>query len=204
VDQATRAADSDPVSTLEVNMSIHSRFLVSLGAVVVLFAAFDPAMPRAEAQSATAEPELAVAATPTRAQARADALRAKADAVPAIERNYRRIMALRLQAARAAPASDPGRIWDLELSAKLAFYLGSFEESWDLFLRSAYAALELGEVYRAGNAYLNAAHVGGQLGDRRLERYALERADRLSQSPLLGLAARNCLGNRIRVAQAAP
>jgi hypothetical protein len=199
----TRASDSDPVSTQEVNMSTHSRFLISLGAVVVLFAAVDPT-PRAEAQSATEEPARAVAATPTQAQARADALRARADAIPDIEKNYPRIMARRLEAARTAPASDPGRIWDLELSAILAYYLGSFEESRDLFLRTASAALEFGEVYRAGNAYLNAAHVAGRLGDPKLKRNLLDRADRLTQSPLLDLAARNCLGNRIRVAQAGP
>jgi hypothetical protein len=90
------------------------------------------------------------------------------------------------------------------LSAKLAIYLSSFEEARDLFLRTAYAALEFGEVYGAANAYVNAAHVAGQLGDHRLARDVLERADRLSESPLLDVAARNCLGNRIRVAQAGP
>lgn len=168
-------------------MSTHTLALRTLCATIALLAIM--AIP---AHAQTVDGTI-TASRPTAAQA----LRAKAASIPSVPENWREIRKLYEQAARSAGDDDIARSEDLRLVGLISFYLGDVERAQRSFIEAARTAAGFGDVYRASHAYMDAALVTAQLGDGTYARSLLERAQQLSNSPLLEPPFCDCLRERI-------
>lgn len=128
---------------------------------------------------------------------RAQLLRAEAERMPSSPENWRALKRLYKAAARAADDNDILRADDLRMAAVLAHSLHDLREAQELFTRSAELAADLGDPYRSCHCFLNAAILSAERGDLTRARYLLERAKRLSVSPLLSQPQSDLLRERI-------
>lgn len=131
------------------------------------------------------------------AAAAAAALRAEAAELFTSPNRWRKVVELRLEAARIAPLSDPARVEDFWLAGNVLAYLGEPDAARRHFEEAAAAALAFGELYRAGQGYLLAAAAAARAGALESARTLIARADLLAHSPLMPQEMCDCLETRI-------
>lgn len=129
--------------------------------------------------------------------ATAEQLRARAAELNGDMRNFGKMKRLYEAAARAAPENDLQRVNDLRRAGQIAFYMRDLPEAQRLLVSAAEMARDFGDVFQAGESYLDAAVATAQLGDAEYARDLLHRAKMLAQSPLLLPPYCDCLRKRV-------
>lgn len=162
-------------------------------AVAALALLSAPAAAPASAQDGPVE----LASTAGSAIATAEALRAEAAELNGDLRNFSKMKRLYEAAARAAPENDLQRVNDLHRAGQIAFYMHDFAEAQRLLVSAAELARDFGDVFQAGESYVDAALATAQLGDAEYARALLHRAKLLAQSPLLLPPYCDCLRKRV-------
>jgi tetratricopeptide (TPR) repeat protein len=172
------------------NLCISTAVVVAVLAVLSALAA-----PRASAQDGPVK--LAAVGTVESAVAKAEAFRAEAEGLKGRLSNFPKMKRLYEQAARVAPQTDLERVTDLLQAGRIAFYLRDLPEAQRLLIRAAETARDMGDVFRAGQSYVEAAIVTARLGEAEYARELLHRAHLLAESPLLLPPYCDCLRNRV-------
>lgn len=176
-------------------MSTPHRCIATALAVAVLAMLAALSAPRASAQVVVNGDGVTSAAESAVAQA--EALRAEAERLNQRLSNFPKMKRLYEEAARVAPETDLRRITDLLRAGKIAFYLRDLPEAQRLLIRAAETARNMGDVFRAGQSYVEASIVTAQLGDVEYARELLKRAHLLAESPLLLPPQCDCLRTRV-------
>jgi tetratricopeptide (TPR) repeat protein len=126
-------------------------------------------------------------------EARAWALRDLMDERHEAARLYRK-------AAELRPDHDPQKVQNLREAARMSHYAGRSDRAIRDAEAAATAALRQGDVIEAGQAYVDAAWLAAQTGDRDRTEALLQEARLLASSPLLAQEERQDLLRRIDTA----
>ena len=126
----------------------------------------------------------------TELEARAWALRDLMDERETAARLYR-------QAADLRPDHDPQKVQNLRQASRMSHYAGRSDRAVRDAETAARAALRQGDVIEAGQAYVDAAWLSAQIGDRSRTEEFLKEARLLAASPLLAQEERQNLLRRI-------
>ena len=125
-------------------------------------------------------------------------LRADAEALYTAPRaQWGRVVALHEQAARMAPLDDPGRVEDLWMAGTVSAGLGRQAEAAALLSQAGEAALEFGDLFRAGHAFVLAAYAAAKAGDLDTAKHLRAHAVILAESTLLPADLCDCLRQRV-------
>jgi hypothetical protein len=111
--------------------------------------------------------------------------------------DYRKAARLFQQAAAARGPDDREALRSLEMAGRLAHYGNDLRRSRAAMVQRAERALRLGEVHEAADAYIDAAFVAVEIGDGAAALGYAESARLLSGSPLLSVAERHALSQRL-------
>lgn len=111
--------------------------------------------------------------------------------------DYRKAARLFQQAAASRAVDDRKALENLQMAGLLAYYGKDLRRSRSIMGERAERALRLGEVHEAANAFIDAAFLAVELRDGPAAvRYA-ENARLLADSPVLSVAQRDNLSQRL-------
>lgn len=139
---------------------------------------------------------------PTVDIAKAEALETEARGFTQDLRDLGKAAKLLREAADYRPPEDPIAVSDLATSARLSFYRQDFDDARRTMVGAAERALGIGDVDRAANLFLDAAHLSVELNDGAAARAHMERARLLSHSPHLTATQHARLASRLGPAPA--
>lgn len=174
-------------------MRIPPRFTRALAATAAALALAFPGTARGQQIPVSMA---ATDAAPVRAATRADALRQRARDLANSPRRWGEVLELRLEAARVAAPDDPLRVADLFEAGVLEAAFGRAEESAFHLQQAAEAALEFGDLFRAGEIFLIASVAARSAGQQDNARHLLAHAEMLAKSPYLPADQCDCLEER--------
>ena len=104
-----------------------------------------------------------------------------------------------LESAELRPCHDPKIFAGMREAAQIHYYLGHLDESLKTMKRAAAHAMLVGDVANAAGAYLDAAVLAAESGDRYLSEAYLARSEDLSSSKLLDPAQKAALKTRLNM-----
>lgn len=165
--------------------------ILSLGMISAIVAV-TPTGAQAQSTMAARDTEVSVTVTAAdRYRSRAEELYAKPQS------QWDRVVELHLAAARASSMDDVGRVQDLWMAGVVSASLGRVQEAHDYLKQSGEAALEFGDLFRAGEAFLLAAVAAAQMGNNNEARHLLDHAELVTHSELLSPDECDCLKSRV-------
>jgi hypothetical protein len=132
--------------------------------------------------------------------ASANDLEAKAAALYSTPKRYREAARLLMEAAGLREAGDPQRVKNLRQAGRLFYYTGNPESARAAMEQAADAALAVGDVKIAAEAYLDAAFLAQSVKSTAEVRRFIEKARLLTNSPLLSAEEKVIILERINAA----
>ena len=112
-------------------------------------------------------------------------------------KNFKRAAGLLVQAAELRDVTDPMKVKDQSLAARLYYYAGDRDRGLMLLEKSADIAMNTGDVLVAAQLYLDASYVAQELKRGEEVRRLAEKARLLMSSPLVHARDRDRMLSRI-------